>query len=518
MRKIVKVILLICLLIGMGRLSAQNPNNALLYSHQAVLLGDQGSANDPVSIVMPGTAYASGLGSFLDNPASLALQKKGFGEFGMSFRSVNEDATYLGQSRSVNTRSLDNSQNNVSNLGFVYSFPTVQGSFVIGAGYTQHSIYNRSLRFRGRNEHSSITDQFKVDGSPFQEIAFNTFATDYGDEFEDWDESIFRVGFDRFGDFLGIHQQGDIVQKGYSGEYSLFFGTEIQRNLMFGASLGVLSGNFNYDRIFQENDDLYNYRAEFIDSNDDGIGDTDIDRITLDDQLNSNFNGFKARVGLLYQFNVNVSAGVSYTFPTSLEVEEVFQAEIRTRFNNEVEFTDETDSEFTYKINYPSKVGLGLAFTYASGWDLSLAAEYTDYSATAINFGESDLFDSELIENDFINDSYRSVWNFRLGTAYTLPNDITIRAGYSYLPSRFVNGDDNRNVYAAGAGFNLTEGIRFEVAGQLARWNEVSAVYDYGEYDYSLLPDSPPTVTFRSEEADRSVERLNVLGTIRFRL
>lgn len=503
--------LIVILFTGLIQGMAQNPNNALLYSNQAVFFGDQGSANDPISIIMPGTAFKSGLGSYLDNPASLALHKKGFAEFGLSLRSVEENATFLGQSRA-----LDNQQNNSSNYGFLYSFPTVQGSFVVGAGYTQHSVFNRSMGFQGRNENSSITDEFKVEGSPYQEIAFDTFSTDYGDDFEDWDESIFRIGFDEFGDFLGINQQGEIIQNGYNGEYSAFFATEIQRNIMVGASLGIMTGRFNYSRIFQELDEFNDYDSpDFIDSSGDGFGDTDIDRITLDDQLQSRYSGFRARLGTLYRLNEKVSVGASYAFPTTIDVDETFYAEITSRFDNGNEFSADTDSEFSYKIKYPSRLSLGMGLNDFSGVSISLSTEYTNFASTAIEFQESDLFDSELIENEFIGESYRSVWNFRGGVSYEYSKDLTVRAGYSYLPSRFLNGEDNRNVYAAGAGFSVTNNIRFEVAAQYTQWDETSSVYDYGEYNYSLLPDNPPTVNFQSEEADRSIERLNFLGTVR---
>ncbi len=514
MRRILTFTLLSILISGLSQAVAQNPNNALLYSNQAIQFGNQGSANDPISIIMPGTAFKSGLGSFIDNPASLALHKNSAADFGLSFRSVEEDATYLGQSRTIDSR-----QNNASNFGFLYSFPTVQGSFVIGAGYTQHTAFNRALGFQARNNNSSITDKFKAAGSPYQDIAFDTFSTDYGDDFEDWDESIFRIGFDTFGDFLGIRQQGEIIQNGYNGEYSIYFATELQKDLMIGASLGILTGRFNYSRIFQEIDEFNDYDSpDFIDSSGDGFGDTDIDRITLDDQLKSRYAGFRARVGALYRINENVSVGASYAFPTRIEVDETFNANITSRFDNGNEFSASTDSEFSYELRYPSRLSLGLGLNDVSGFSVSFSTEYTNYATTSIDFRESSMFESELLENDFINDSYRAVWNVRGGVSYDLSKELTLRAGYSYLPSKFLNGNDHRNVFAAGAGFSVTNNIRFEVAAQYTTWNETSAVYDYAEYNYSRLPENPPGVAFRSEEADRSVNRMNLLGTIRVNL
>lgn len=513
MQRVFKLAALFILISGFATALAQNANNPLLYSNQATMLGDQNSAFDPVSIIMPGTAFTSGFGSFIDNPASMAMQQFSFGEFGLSFKTVNEDARFLG-----NSRSLRDNQTNLSNAGFVYSFPTKQGSFVIGGGYTQHTNFNRALDIGARNENSTITDAFKTDGSPYQEIAFGTFATDYGDEFEDWDESIFRVGFDRFGDFLGIRQQGEIIQSGYGGEYSMFFATEFQKDIMIGGSIGILNGRFDYDRIFQEIDEFNDYDGEIIDSNDDGFGDTDIDNIILDDELTSRYTGLRARIGTVYRVTDKINIGASHTFRTLVEIDEQFDASIRTTFNNGVEFSDFTDSEFSYKVRFPGRTSLGFSLNNMNGLSASFSTEYVNYSNTTIDFEDSSLFEDERVENDFIESTFRSVWSFRGGVAYDLTPDFTLRGGYSYLPSRFTDGTDDRDVWSLGAGINLSRDLRLELAAQYTMWDEVSTVYEYGQYDYSPLPDQPPNVNFRSEDASRSVDRWNILSTLRFRL
>ncbi|TVQ67666.1 MAG: hypothetical protein EA360_01785 [Balneolaceae bacterium] len=512
MRQFSKLLTLLIFLFTSGTLLAQNPANPLLYSYQAVQFGSQDGADDPISLIMPGTAFKSGLGSVADNPASLALHRKSFVDFGLNFRSVNENSNFLGQSRS-----LDNSANGVSNAGFLYAFPTVQGSMVMGATYTQHTVYDRAVGFRGRNNNSSITDKFKADGSAYQEIAFNTYATDFGDDVGDWDESIFRIGFDRFGDFLGIRQQGEIFESGINGEYSLFFATEFRENLMFGASLGILSGRFHYDRVFQEIDEFNDYDSTIIDTSDDGIGDTDIDSITLDDRLRSRFSGFRARAGLLYKINDRITIGGSYTLPSTIEVKETFDAGITTVFDNRAEFSDATDSEFIYKVTLPQRFSLGAGYSDPDGGlSLSASAEYTDYSGTRIRFSESDLFDSELIENDFIGDTYRGVLSYRVGAGYDISPDLTVRGGYSYLPGKLNENSVARTVLAGGVGFSVAKDIRLDLAVQYSFWEDVTAVYDYAQYDYSTLPDALPGLSFRSEEATRTASRLKTVASIRF--
>ena len=490
-----------------------NPLNSLLYSNQANMFSEQGAAMDPITIVMPGTAYAAGFGSFLDNPASAALYNESFGVFGLAHTNVNESAQFVNSSRT-----LSDNQFNLSNAGFVYSFPTAQGSLVVGAGYNQHTVFNRALGFRGRNEQTSITDQFKTPGSTYADIAFNTFAIDYGDEFEDWDESIFRIGFPEFGDYLGISQQGEIFESGYGGEYSFFAATEFQENLMVGVSLGVLNGRYKYDRLFQEVDNFNEYDSDFIDTNDDGTGNTDIDNILLQDRIRSNYTGIKLRAGVIYKLSDILNVGASYTMGTRMEVEEIFDANIQTTFDNGVTFEDELKSEFTYYVEMPSRTSVGFSLNNLNNLSVSAAAEYVNYGGTRIDFNDGSLFEDEIAENEFIENNFRSVWNLRAGVQYQVNEGLTLRGGYTFLPSKFENGTDDRSIFSFGTGIKLSPGVQLEFAAQYKYWDEVSAVYDYAEYDYSVLPDDPPNFTVRSENASRSVDRWKVLSTIRFNL
>lgn len=504
--------LTILLLMVSIQAGAQNVNDALLFSNQAVQFGDQREIINPVTGVMPGTALASGFGSFLDNPASIALFDESFGEFGITYKTINEDATYQGS-----IRSLNDTQTNISNVGFIYSFPTTQGSLVVGAGYNQHSSANRAMGFNARNENSTITDQFKTPGNSYGDIAFNTFAIDYGDEFEDWDESILRVGFDQFGDFLGIRQQGEIIEKGYGGEYSAFMATEFQPNFMVGASIGILAGQYSYDRIFQEVDEFNDYNFLAIDSSGDGEPDTDIDRILLSDEVSSRYSGFRARVGALYKITPNFNVGASYTLPTRISVDENYSATIRSSFDNGNSFDDALDGQFSYSVRHPSRTNFGVALEDLNGISISLSSEYVDYSNAEIDFEEDDLYEDQLAENQFIGDEFADVWNFKGGVSYEVNPYVNVRAGYGFLPSRFNNGIDDKSMYSAGAGFSLGQGTFIDIGALYMRWDEESAVYTYSQYDYSPLPDEAPFIEgTRSEDAFRTADLFQLMGTVRF--
>lgn len=510
MRKILKILGLLLLIYGVSSASAQNNNNPLLYSNQAVLMGDFGTPSDPLSMIMPGTSYGAGFGSYLDNPASAALFKESFGEFGLSYNGVNEETTFLD-----NTRSLNNNNTTLTNFGLVYKVPTARGSLVIGGGYTQNAVYNRAMSIRGQNNNSTITDNFKTPGSTYADVAFNTFATDYGDEFEDWDESIFRSGFETYGDYFGIRQQGEVLQNGFGGEYSAFIATEFMRNFMVGASIGILNGKYSYDRVFQEVDQFNDYSDAFIDTDDDGVGDTDIDNILLNDKTTSRYAGFRSRLGVLYGADTGIKIGASYTLPTVINVDEDFDAEIVTTFDNAIAFDDDLASQFSYKITYPARTAFGVSYKSMPGVSLSLSAEYVDYSNTKIDFEDDSLFEDELIENDFIKNEFKPVWSFRSGISLNMNPNVSLRGGYQYIPSKFEGGIDDKSIYLLGAGFSVSPELSLELGGQYAVWEERSVVYDYTQYDYSPLPDDLPAVTIQSETADLNADRWRVMATLR---
>lgn len=493
---------------------AQEANNPLLYSNQAIQFSDIGVSHDPVTLVMPGVAFSGGFGSYLDNPASAALFKESFTSFGLAFRNVNETADYL-----ENSMSFDDNQTGLSNLGFVYRFPTVRGSLVVGAGYNQHSFHNRAMSVSGRNELSTMTDMFKMPGSPYGDIAWSAFAIDEdvmvdpvsGDEIF-WDESIFRVGFPQFGDYAGVRQEGEILQRGYGGDYSAFLATEFLQNLMVGVSVGIRSGRFSYERQFIEIDEFNDYNSDFIETDDGG---TDIDTILLTDEIRSDYISFSSRIGAIYRIGNLVNIGASYTLPSRLSVTEEFDARIASTFDNGVIFEDELFNEYTYSVSSPGCVGLGAAITDLGGLSASFSAEYVDHGNTRLHFDAGE-FEQQREENQFIEDTYGKVWNLRGGLSYDFNSLFSLRAGYGHRPSRFRNIELDRHQISAGAGVALGRSARLELGAQYTMWDEdQSVVYEYGDLDYSVLPDQAPVTYTGTEFAAREVNRLQVMATLR---
>ena len=117
-------------------------------------------SNDPATMAMGGASVTNfaGFGSFTQNPATAAMVGRSSFSLGMSTRDVREDTRYLNALSSFN-----DSQTAISHLGYVYRFPTLVGSLVVGGGYAQIADFNRASSVNAFNDQHSIVDFFLRD-------------------------------------------------------------------------------------------------------------------------------------------------------------------------------------------------------------------------------------------------------------------------------------------------------------------------------------------------------------------
>src|SRR5699024_2015588 len=90
---------------------------------------------------------------------------------------------------------------------------------------------------------------------PLNQAAYDAYAIDDVIDANDnyiRSESIFRFPLGE--SYQGINQRFNMTERGTLGEYSAFIATELFRYLLVGVSIGVLSGDYSYDRPFMEID------------------------------------------------------------------------------------------------------------------------------------------------------------------------------------------------------------------------------------------------------------------------
>lgn len=471
-------------LVGLGfsnTAKAQSATDVLRYSLQY-------PSYDPVTMVMPGVATATGFGAFQENPAVMALFDKSFFTAGLSDRYVSETGDFLGNDATFDINSLG-----ISHAGFLYKFPAARGSLVFGGGYSLSTGYNRALSGFGYNEQTTLTDSYVL--TPDDVLffaAFDAFAIDYATAAQSYDEtaSIFRVD----SPYQGIEQTFEITEEGTSGEYSAFIATELLKGLMVGASIGTITGNYSYKRDFIETDSKQMYETQFTDDQGNIIG---IDNILSVDTIDATFTGFSARIGVLYQITPHFNVGAGYQFPSIIFIDEEFNTTITNMLDDGYIYEEEAPGNISYKVKRPGRLYVGVAATDISGLTFSASVEKVDYTNARIKFDDIEFTDLENSINDNVQANLSDVYNVRLGMEYTISDMLTPRVGYGFYPSPEDNKNTDRHFYSAGFTSKITNNINLSGGVQYVTWNDETQLY---------------SSTFGDEVVNESVNRWNIMA------
>lgn len=490
----------------------QDGQNPVQYSSLAQLFSSINMNGDANANVIPSVAVQNGFGSFLDNPASMALINKSYFNTGLVSNYSEQSNSYLG-----NNLTFDNNHTQFGNIGLIYSVPTERGSLVVGGGYTLNNQINRTSLLSGYNEQSTITDVFKNEASDYNNIAFEAYAIDYADVEQTTLESIFRIGFTP-SNFPGIQQDAEIKQRGSIGEYSIFMASEIQKNLFLGASLGVTHGDYSYERYFLESDSEDAYNGDFIDTDSQGNGGTDVADVLLEDQFDSKIVGTNIRAGLLYKLLTNLNIGASVLLPTKFVVTEDYYSEITTNLDDgRTPFGDSYSGEFSYSVRRPGQLNLGMALEDLNGITISTALEMIDYRNTDIDLTRDNdlgfrdiaaLREQEAVFDSLMNADYNLVTNLKAGLKYKSYTGFEIRGGFGLFPGKSSNYSADKFVLSGGLGIPLSREIYLDITTQYTRWNDRSILYEYFD---------PQSGQERFESVDETISQINLMVGFKYR-
>lgn len=495
-----KLYLILTLLLCTNVLAlAQNGLNPSSYPNLALEFTNQNINGNPSSF-MPSVANGYGFGSYLDNPAAMGLLDESQFSFSLYKQNTQTDNFYLG-----NDIEAERSSTKLGDLGFVYDFPTNQGSFVIGGGYNRTTSTSNAFRVSGRNNDNTITDSFLDPNSEYNELAFQTYAIDWGDVDSTYLESIFRIGFPP-GTFPGIDQEADIKYDTYLGEYSLFTATEFRKDLFVGFSASYFSGEYTYRRDFLEYDSQNDYDGTFIEG-------SDIDNILVHDEVDVDVQGGKYRAGVIYKLFSGLNIGASYMLPATIRISENHYSSIETTLDDGSEpfFYDvASDGSFKYRIEQPGELKVGAALLNFAGFSVSAAAEYINYQNTKIDFvsdrdlrlvDEVDFRAQQESLNDFMEDNYESVTNFKIGVGKKLDDRMGIRAAYSYKPAISKLTPEDTKIYSAGFDLKISDGFLIDVSGHYLKKDDRSELYNYIDFD-----DQFQSTTFETTKQDFKIQ------------
>lgn len=489
---------------------AQDGNDPVSYSNLALQLSSQYYNGDAATGLFPSVANANGYGSYLDNPASVALIKENYFNFSLANNRYERENVY--QNNLVLT---EYNATKLGNMGVVYKLPTSQGSFVMGAGYNRINNQNMRTRLDARNNQSTITDAFREPTSDYYDIAFNTFAIDWGDTDSTYLESIFRIGLPNY---PGIDQNADISLQTNMGEYSAFFGTEFRKGLFVGVSVGLTGGTYTYRRDFLEDDSQNDYNANIIPS-DNPNEYTDIDKILTHDEIDADIVAFSLRTGLIYEVSPNLNIGLSYLIPSTMVIRESYYSSIRTELDDgstpfESDFASNEDYE--YRIKKPGQLNAGISLQNIGKFDLAFSGEMINYANLRLDLisGNNISYDDDVVlrrkQDDldaFMENNYNLVINLKTSLGYQVADDFKVKLGYAYFPGKSQVFEADRNVLSGGISTKVAKNIILDLNGQYSFWDDRSVEYNYYDYSSNIA---------RSEVVDQQVNTVKFMAGLKF--
>lgn len=422
----------------------------------------------------------------------------------------------------------EGSSTNLGSIAGVYNFPTQQGSFVLGFGYTRTQTYDRSLSYGGTNQSSSITDKFLPTRNEYAVDSLGVFFPDDVPSnilsfiaFEGGAIEFFRQEYDadnypfeQAALFLPIRQEGSVQREGRINEVNFSGAVEAAKNLMLGVSANIVTGHYQFEHELTEIDQGENEGYEVLRNGQFYRG---LDQMTFRERFESDLTGFNLRLGLSGTPVPNVRVGVTAETPTWISVTDDFtDAIIRTEFLDGQSLSyggdpDETVGKgtFDYRITTPWRLGAGLAFDN-DRLRVNTGVEFIDWSNLAL---DSDSFDFP-DENDRIEDSFGYVFNLRGGVEYAFEDGPAVRGGVAYRPDprqydiTFADGetyDQARTFFSLGASYPFNDQMTVDIGWMQERSHDQFLPYTFGGPEDTPLqnPDEIP-VPFVDEEITRN--------------
>ena len=458
------------------------PQNAF----DALRLSKQNPGHDAAGLSLPGMGitHIKGLGSIVENPASAALLQESTFSMGAGLRRISESTDFAGSNDDI-----DENKAQVADFSLAYKWPTSRGSFVIGGGFNQTMDFNRAVSVDAFNSRNTITDMFNQ-SSFYGDAAFNAFAID---SVGSGTRSVLRMG-----PFDGITQKAEIIQSGRMGEITGFAAAEIQKDLFLGVSLGAITGSYSFSQVFREIDSRNFY---------DGTrGTFDFNDMISEDEIEADISGFNGRIGAIYKASPFFNVGASYRIRTKLTVKEEFSTRINTQFDNGDIFEDDFEGITNYKVTIPSRWQVGFSFKDIKNVTIAGGVERVNHSQIEM----SSLADErlELSENEFIEEEFKDIWNYKASALYKINPNTEVRFGYAYNPSARKSFDGDRQFFSGGLGIQVSPNVTLDLGLQYTIWDDQTVLYQF-------FPQNSTQPT--SEITKESVTKINALAGLRFK-
>lgn len=423
------------------------------FTEDAVRYSSRGTGAGARPLAM-GNAYIGVSDDFsasLWNPAGLAQMRRLELMGGISSYNLANKSSFFGT-----TSDASASATAMDNVGFVFPFPTVQGSLVVSFGYHRIADYALSTTFDGFNDRSSIIASL-YDASAGYDIPYNVYLTN-------------SAGYTAVQ--KNVQQTGTMKETGSLGAWTFAGAVDIEENISFGASLNVYSGVYDLTRNYMEADtrNLYVNTAANLPADSAYLR---FNKFYYDSYVNAELTGSNLTVGLMYRTDF-FRVGLVAKGPSSLRVEEKYSNEGESVFDATGSFASQPKTKHsyevpndsvapnTYGIQTPWTLGVGASLFIIPEWLISLDLEQTDWTQMAWS-------DNPTLEkrNVKMQAGFRTAYTVRAGTELDIPGtELRLRSGFSYEQSPYKNdaASYDKTIVSGGFGYFLQRNVMVDGA------------------------------------------------------
>lgn len=462
-------VIILSLLLG-GITCAQNENDVLRFSTTDIY----GSARFE--------AMAGSFGALGADFSAIQINPASMGRFSSSHASFSFNNTIVqttGLYNDVQTQSRNNSFK-ISNAGAVITNDISarnDGRLFnqITVGYTRLKNFDYNRKYEGQNYYS-LLDVFANIGygidpadiysqRPFTTgLAYDTYALDFDPSTGEYVSRLTP------GD---MYHNREINTSGGIGEFHIGYSENYMNKLYYGVSLGIRRFKYEEDYVHTET---------LLDTT--GVSLRSFDYIH---NLSIKGTGYNLKLGLLYLPSDFFRIGFAFESPTIVGLEDNWRANMTATHNYGVESVPEEfvpEGRFEYQLKTPMKLRGSFAYILNYRGAINVDIEMARYNAGKLR-PEGGAFNTQgynfAVENQEVQNQFRTVLNTRIGFEYMIIKDVFVRAGYALLPQPYKKSIGNLNkpnqTFAGGLGWSINN-INLDLSYRQLRLNSEYYAFD----------------------------------------
>ena len=476
-------------------LNAQN-----YFIEQALLFSRQNAGGSARIQAMGGAQVALGgdFSSGLSNPAGLGMYNRNEITFTPAFTLQNANSAYTTLNSDINNNiipTISNSSYSSANLsipGLSVVFganknddkaPYLGGTFAITLN--RINDFNGGFEYKGQNNGSSIIDYFIEVSNGYTKDQFdpkfdpNRSAAGQGDNvntpaflgYENYllgptppnpDTTVY------FTDVIGKPLQSETVKTtGSQNQWSFSYGANFMDKVFLGASLGITSVRYSYDKTYKEN-----YTGQQMNCN--GC----FNSLQLNESRSTTGSGVNLTLGALYRPLDIIQFGISYVTPTVYQLNDTYNASMNTSWNNFDYYgtgsvllnnvnSSTIDDPVSYGLSTPSRFTIGTAVFLPKRGFVTADIEMVNYSnASTNNFSQQSYsltLDAGNEVNNKISSRFKAATNIRIGGEYRIKK-FRIRAGYNFMGDPYLRKPTDRINYSLTNVISISGGVGYRAS------------------------------------------------------